>query len=272
MDWTQGYASRWRVERVDPNTWESCGTLEGVEKIEVERDATDRAPLLETASMTVTAPALASFEPGWHRIVMEAVQGSTGESVAIATVWLDVDNSTYDRGYRSDDIEGRSTLCQAADSEVGDGSYAPKGADGAAFAGDMIAAVSDAPVHVEGGFQLHDHVVFDLGASVLEAAWDVVEAGGYCMQIDGRGEIHVIPMPTVPALDLDRAGACTLMPKVKSRGGEVEYEREWAPNVHPFSIVRGAIPERGLDGFYRIATQKLVCDKGVSVEETAEEV
>ncbi len=270
MDWQQGYASRWRVDRIDPATWEPCETIGGIEDVTIESDGTDAAPLLETAGMTVTRAALEAFEPGWHRVVMEATQGQLSEAVDLGTVWLDVDNSTYDRGYRQDKLGGRSTLHQAADAPIGDGQYAPKGADGAAWAGERLSTVIDAPVHVEGSYRLADHIVFDLDASVLEAVWDVLRAGDYIIQLDGRGEAHIMPMPTVPALSVDRSGACIFMPKVTRDGAAATYTREWAPDVHPFSLVYCAIPERGLDGLHRVLSQKLTCKRGVTVEETVE--
>ena len=268
MDFTKGYASRWRVDRVDPGTWEPCGTLGGVESVTVDRDGT--GDLLETATMKVTAPALESFAPGWHRITMEAVQGTHSESVPIATLWLDAGSGYFDKGYRQDAVTGRSALCQAADTQSGDGTYAPKGADGAAWVGDALSKCCDAPVNVHGGFELQEHIVYDLGASVLEAAWSVLRPYNWCLQIDGRGEIHVREMPSQPVLVLDRAGSCIMHPKVTYRDGAVSYSREWAPDAYPSSVVKGALPDRGLDGLYRIVTQKLTCAKGIKVEESAE--
>ena len=77
MDWTKGYAARWRVDRIDAGTWEACGILGGIEKATVERDGTDEAPLLETMSLEAITGALDAFTPGWYRVVMEAVQGTT---------------------------------------------------------------------------------------------------------------------------------------------------------------------------------------------------
>lgn len=270
MDWTDGYAATWRVDRIDPATWEPCDTLLGVGSIEVDRDATDEAPLLEAATMRVTSAATEAFVPGWHRVTMEATQGFSGESVAVSTVWLDVDGSAYDKGRREDTLLGRSVLHQAADAQIGDGQFAPKGVDGAAWAAERLAECIDAPVVAEGGFALPDHIVFDLGASVLEAVWTVLRAGAHCIQVDGRGEVHVLPEPTAAALSLDRAGACILQPKVSGKAGERTYTREWADGVYPLSVVYGAMPERGLDGLYRVTSQKLTCDKGITVEETVE--
>ena len=273
MDWNQGYTAAFRAMRVDPRTWEPCGVLDGVDKVEIDRDATDDAPLLETCSMTVTRAALDAFEPGWHRVVMEASQGRTGASVPVATLWLDAGKSKYDKGYREDALEGRSALWQAADATVGDGEYAPKGADGPALAGQLLEACIDAPVHVEGSVQLVDHIVYDLDASVLAAAWAILNACGCCIQLDGRGEVHVRTLPTEPALSVDRNGAAGIMPQVDVDGGKICYSREFAPDVYPFSVVHGAIAERGMpEGLYRITSQKLTCDRGIIVEETVEAV
>lgn len=272
IDWTYGYTARWRVDRISAETWEPCGTLDGIDEITVERDATDDVPLLESASAKSASPALDGFESGWHRITMECTQGTAAEAVAIATLWLDAGSGSYDKGYREDSIQGRSVLWQASDAAIGDGAYAPKGVDGAAWCAGALSRAIDAPVKAVGGFELADNVVFDLDASVLQAVWDVLRTAGWCLQIDGRGEVSVIALPASPALVLDRNGARIMQPKTGYGEDGASYTREYQPNVHPLDIVRGALPERGLDGLYRITTQKLTCGRGVKVEETAEVV
>lgn len=272
MDWTQGYASRWRVHRVDKRTWEPTGELPGVESIEIDRDGTDSAPLLETATLAATIPALDAFASGWHRVVLEATQGMVTERVDVATLWLDEESGEYDRGYRTAKLAGKSALWQAAATPIGDGAYAPKGADGAAWAADQLRGCIDAPVSVLGGFELPGNIVFDLGASVLQAVWAVLKPNGWMLRIDGRGEVHVEPMPTAPALVLDRTGACVLMPTVSVQDGTRTYTREWAPDVHPLALVSCALPERGLDGLCRVRAQKIECTHGLSVQETVEVV
>lgn len=269
IDWTQGYAASWRVERIDPRTWSPCGIMRSVESIEIERDCTDDAPLLETASMTVTSAALDAFEAGWLRITMEATQGMASEAVPVATLWFDAESGKYDKGYREDKLAGRSVLFQASgdDALVGDGAFVPRGADGAQWCADMLASLIDAPVSARGGFEMERPYVFDLGASVIEAVWALLKSFGWCIQVDGSGEVALLPMPTEPALVLDREGAAVLLPSVGYKDGTRSYTREFSPNVHPFSIVRGMLPERGLDGDYRVRTQKLTCDRGITVQE-----
>ena len=87
------------------------------------------------------------------------------------------------------------------------------------------------------------------------------------MQINGRGEVAILPMPVSPSLSLDRAGACIMQPETSYNSDGITYRREWQPNVHPFSLVYGALPDRGLDGLYRVSTQKLTCTHGIEVEE-----
>lgn len=47
------------------------------------------------------------------------------------------------------------------------------------------------------------------------------------------------------------------------------YTREWWPNVHPFSIVRGSMASVELDGDLRVVSQTLTCGLGITVEEQA---
>ena len=272
IDWAHGYTASWRVCRVDASTWEPCGEVRGIETISVERDGGDKSPMLESATVTATLPATEAFEPGWHRVIMDAVQGTYSESVPIATLWLESTSGTWSKGARTDEIKGTSVLKQASEQKIGDGSYAPIGADGADWAVRTLASRIDAPVSALGGFELARSIVFDLKSSVLAAVWAVLSEGGWCMQIDGRGEVTVMPMPTEPALTIDREGARIVMPRVTLRNGSLAYSREWQPNVHPFSIVRGALPSSGFDGDYRVTSQRLTCGAGIVVEESVKEL
>ena len=270
IDWMHGYTSTWRICRIDPSTWEPCGEVRGIDSIAVERDGTDDAPMLETASVSVSMPADEPFEPGWHRIMMDAVQGTYSESVPIATLWLDSDSGRYSKGRRDDKVRGRSVLLQASEKPAGDGAYAPNGINGADWAARMLSECIDAPVSAVGSFALPQSYVFDLKSTVLAAVWSVLKANGWRLSIDGRGAVTVEPMPSEPELVLDRAGAAILMPGVSFGAKGITYRREYVPGIVPFSVVRGALPESGLDGDYRVTTQRLTCGKGITVEESAE--
>jgi hypothetical protein len=88
------------------------------------------------------------------------------------------------------------------------GEYAPEGVDGARYAKELLESAINAPVEVEGSFTLNEHIVHEPGTYILDAAWAVLKAGpegGYVIQIDGRGVVHIRPRPTEPALVLDSA-------------------------------------------------------------------
>ena len=52
--------------------------------------------------------------------------------------------------------------------------------------------------------------------------------------------------------------------------GKRTYSREWWPDVHPFSLVRGSMADVGLDGDMRVLSQSLEIGAGVYVSEVAE--
>ena len=272
MDWFGSYTSTFRVERVDPVTWEQCGTLVNVDEIEIERDGTDKAPMIETASMKVTSDPLEPFESGWLRITIDAVQGNSSESEPVATLWFDSESGRYDKGFREDNLVGTSVLRQASgDVKIGDGAWASKGIDGSRWCADVLSEFIDAPVHIDdGGFELSESIVFDLDASVLEAVWSVLTPNGWIIRIDGRGEVHLCKKPSSESLVLDGAGSCSLIPGTEYGDGKSTYSREWAPDVGPFSVVRASVPEYGLDGLYRVMSQRLSCTHGIVVEECVE--
>ena len=216
IDYSGGYAASWRLVRVDERTWLDGGALGGVlgGSATVSRDSSDAVPLLESADAVVDMEPSAEFAHGWYRLEMLAQQGGVSERMALGTFLFDAGDSEYQRGRRTFTASGRSVLYPCSERKLLDGSYAPKGGDGAAYAGALIAASTPAPVLVHGSFELGDHVVHAFGDSYLKGAWDVLDAGGWCVRIDGRGTVHVMPMPTEPAGELDASVAVTQYSKV----------------------------------------------------------
>lgn len=207
IDWTRGYTSEWRAYLVDPRTWADSGRAVGVTSLAVERTCDGDAPLLESASLSVDAAPGEGFARGWWRVAMHATQGGETERVDVCTVYVESGGGTVERGVDSLDVTGRSVLYPASRRRLALGSYAPSGADGAAWAASLLSDSGVcAPIVVEGGFRLDDQVTFD-GCTALKAAWLVLRAGGFCLRIAGDGTVYVGPEPTEPALELDRARA-----------------------------------------------------------------
>lgn len=197
MNYGQSYSATWRVFRVNRQTWADAERIDNVDSVNITRTA-DGA-LLESGSLSVTG----QFEPDYYRIVMTAEQGGEVERVDVATLLFDVNGGTFDYGTQTQEADGYSVLYPASTTSVVAGEYAPAGINGARYAADLLASVINAPVEVEGSFTLNDHIVHEIGKPVLDAVWAVLNAGGFVIQIDGRGIVHIRPKPTEPALVLD---------------------------------------------------------------------
>lgn len=197
MDWRDSYHSSWRIFRVNRDTWADAEQVTNIDSVNITRTAD--GDLLESGSMSISG----DFETDYYRIVMTAERGGDVQRVDVGTLLFDSASGVIDFGTTTRDAEGYSVLYPASVTLVYNGEYAPAGVDGAEYVHDMLTRTINAPVHVDGHFTLNEHVVFDVGSSVLEACWLVLDAGNFVMQIDGRGEVHILPKPSEPALVID---------------------------------------------------------------------
>lgn len=197
MNWARSYSSTWRVFRVNQDTWADAQALAGVDSVSVTRTADGK--LLESGSIDLTG----ELTPGYYRVVMTADQGGELARVDVSTMLFVETGGDYDHNVRSHKADGFSVLYPASVTAITSGEYAPAGVNGAEYAGRILSEAINAPVEVEGNFTLNNPIVHDLGSSVLDAAWAVLNAGGYVIQIDGRGVVHIRPKPTDPSLILD---------------------------------------------------------------------
>lgn len=214
MDWTKGYSAQWRVYEVDPSTWADAGVLEGATSVSINRDGTGDVPLLESGSISMDTGVGASFQERYLRVVMYAEQAGGVERVDVGTMLYVAANGTVDKGRNAVELVGRSVLYPASTRQLITGAYAPRGTDGAQWCATMLREAIMAPVEVFGGFTLDTNVVFDVGTTYLAAVWQILNAGGYVIQIDGSGKVNILPMPTEPSLLLDDAGAKLLHPGI----------------------------------------------------------
>lgn len=221
VDYTRGYSvTSIDLSPVNVDTWASVGTVTNVTEASVSRSRKEAAPLIETASLTVDG----DFDDGWYRLSVVVSQGGS-ERVDVGTFLFEASNPSYDYGTTLRTARGSSVLKPVSDQRVLIGEYAPRGADGAEYAAQVIRRCTPAPVEVETSFALGDHVVFGRNATCLQAAWAVLDAGGACIQIDGRGVIHIVQIPIQPSLELSRANASLLLD-----GIDEEYDVTKVPN------------------------------------------
>lgn len=225
MDWSQSYSTSWRIFRVNRETWADAEQITNADKVDITRTADGE--LLESGSMEVTG----QFAADYYRIVMTAEQGGDVERVDVATLLFNVNSGKVDKGVITQTADGYSVLYPASKTVVLMGEYAPAGVDGARYAGDLLRSAINAPVIVEGSFTLNDHVVHEVGSSVIEAVWAVLNAGGFVIQIDGRGVVHILPQPTEPALTVDSSS-------IRLLENGISYDRDISEIPNRYIIIK----------------------------------
>ena len=219
MDWGKSYSTEWRIFRVNRDTWADAELIMNVDAVSITRTAD--GSLLESGGIDATG----ELAPDYYRIVMTAIQGGEVARVDVGTLLFDVNGGNINYGSRTQDMNGFSVLYPASKTMLIAGEYAPSGADGALYAGDLLAEAINAPVQVEGSFILNDNIVHEIGSSVLDAVWAVLDAGNFVIQIDGRGVVHILPRPIDPVLILD-----TVNTKILHNGIDYNADVSEIPN------------------------------------------
>ncbi len=213
--WLEGYTAKWRVCKVDPDTWADSSDVDGVTAISVSRSCDSDVPLLEEGEVT------ADYEigTGWVRVYLYA----DGVREAIATLHAERGKDTAD----SFTSPCYSVLKPVDDMRMAslEHAYMPAGADGAEWAGRLIGECTPAPVSVECSYTVNEAYVFDPEHTVLEEAWALLDVGNCCIQIDGEGTVHVREMPTEATLTVDSETAVLFIGKA-----ETEVDLDGVPN------------------------------------------
>ena len=212
MDWSRNYNAVWRVFKVDEATWQDSQLIGGVDSVSVTRSCGTKAPMLESGTMTVTG----DFERGYYRIVMNATQGVETTRVDVATLLCDSTKSTRNYNVKQSSVSCNSVLYPASVQVMLDGSFMPAGASVAQYVAELLGNCIKAPIEVDDDFTISTYYWFDFGNSILDCAWEALNLGGFVMQIDGRGTVHIKEKPSEVVLELDGANASLLGTSVTS--------------------------------------------------------
>jgi len=229
VDWTKSYSSSWRVMRVNEFTWADEEILTGVDSISISRDCSDDVPLLETASLEVSQEVGASLPFAFYRVEMIASQNGSENLEVLGTFLFGKSDKTTDKNRDILSLNGQSVLWPASKRYMNDGDYAPKGFDGADYCVRLLrkSLPFGVKISAEGSFTLDDHIVFDHSSTYLDAVWYILDAAGWCIKLDGYGNITIQESPTEASLILDQAHACILFPEIKEDKDITEI-----PNVY----------------------------------------
>lgn len=205
VDWADGYNASYRLMEVDPATWADRTEIGYVTSFSVSRGSD--GDLLESGRAEIGWSPQDVFAERWCRMEVLAEQGGAVERAAVATMLLAPTSGTRGAGYESLSLEGRSVLSPASDERLPAGTYVPAGADGAAYAANLLRSCIPAPVVVVGSFRLAEPMVFSQGTTKLGAVWMLLDAAGWTMRISGDGTVTISAPRTEPSLVLDRASA-----------------------------------------------------------------
>lgn len=199
IDWDGSVTLTLRAVEVDPQTWDGSDELGTVVGAGVSRDSS--TPLVESGSLTLEGVGLPDEET-WVRIEALAVQDGAFERHPVATLLMQPAPTTVRRGTESMTMDGCSVLAPAADRVLLAGESVSALADAAGAAAGLIAECTPAPVSADGSFRLAEPMVFAAGTSHLEAAQQLVDAAGWCIQVECDGSVHVRPKPTTAAVEI----------------------------------------------------------------------
>lgn len=226
IDWTQAYGVDWRLVEVDADTWASGNAISYVQSVTVNRDCTDDYPLLETATLELTH-GTESFAPGYYRLEAMFYQGGVKERQALMTMLCESDSGTRNHGRIDLEVDGLSVLQPAKDRHLLAGEYVPKGANAPQRAAEYLKRCVKAPIEIQGSFIIDDYLVLDADISYVKAAWIILDAADWCMQIRGDGTIVIKEKPKDPELVLDKVNAKLVMP-------EMTFEKDLSdiPNMY----------------------------------------
>ena len=200
FNWFRTYTSEWELVPIDPGGWVELEPLTMVKSFKFNTSGDDDVPLLNSGSITID-----TYEedppPGWYKIKGRFISpNGEMESYPIGVLVCESSDYNHDYGLNRLTMSGKSVLFPAKNKYMANGAYIPRGSDGAEWCRGMIQSCTPAPVSVDGDmdFTLSRNYVFDNNTSILKAVWDVLDSAKWVMQIDGDGNIHLLPKPMQP--------------------------------------------------------------------------
>lgn len=219
IDWLSGYSASWRVMTVNKTTWADQNVFSGVKSIEVTRDCTDDAPLLESGVIKYTSGLPPKFPEGYYRFELVVEQNSEQHIFPVATMLCSSQAGAILRNYSEMDVDCFSVLKPATERYFNDGEYAPIKVNGAQWCADQLRACGVlAPIKVASSFTLNQYYVFDSTTSYLGGVWAVLKAGGYIMRIAGDGTITICKKPVSAFMAIDKSNCGYLLTEINYNG------------------------------------------------------
>jgi hypothetical protein len=195
MNWNRGFSALYELHRVDPVSWQDAGQFEIISGTISKSEK----GLIESADFVMTE------SPGecWLRAYLKAKQGESGARVPLFTGLA----SAPQRSLKGNDITFKaacySALKPVEDMLVPRGFFVAAGASGAKTAAELL-RVGPAPVtYATPSPTLSEAIVAENKDTYLAFAQKIVDAIGWRIRINGRGEISIAPKPDTEAARFD---------------------------------------------------------------------
>lgn len=237
------------------------GELGRVLSIDISRDGTGDAPLLESATIEFDQDG-PDWGGGWY-----AIEWTGNGRTPLGVFYFEAKERELDYGVWTVKADGYSVLYPASQSQMLAGDYVLAGSDAPGAVVSLLGGVGIAAT-ATGAHSLPQTLVFEAKDTRLSAAWKILDLIGWCMRIEGDGSVIVMPYPTEPALEVSAYDSAGVQPGISEDARGVTYTREYT-EARPFDLVRIDLPRNGVSGMPRILTQDLNIGNGVTIKERA---
>ena len=237
------------------------GTIGRVRSASIQRDCKSRPTTLE--SLDVSIDVMPSALDGvWVRL------DRTGDgSRHLGVFRLAPDSVDVKRGVATVKALGASVLTPANEEALEPGHTIWRRTDAPSYAARML---SSCPGRVtwSGTAMVPENVVMKDGDTKLAAAWAALDAVGWCMRLDGVGNVELMPLPDESAASVTERTA-GILPGI-GLGDSVSYSRSSDLGTDLFDVVDVSIPSAGVDGSMRVVSQDIECGASIICKEVIE--
>ena len=195
MNWNNGFSAIYELHRVDPVSWQDAGQYDFIAG-NISKSPTG---LMESADITMTE------SPGecWLRVYLKARQGESGAMEPLFTGLASAPQRTLDGNKVTHKVACYSVLKPIEDMLTPRGFFIAAGVPGAQAAAELL-QMGPAPVTYDTPSPaLTEAIVSEDKDTYLAIAQKIIDAIGWRIRINGRGEISIEPKPTEEAARFD---------------------------------------------------------------------
>ena len=185
MNWNHGFLALYELYKVNPTSWQDAESLELISG----QISKSEGGLIESADLTLAE------SPGecWLRVYLKARQGESGERVALFTGLASAPQRNLNGNNVTFKAACYSALKPVEDTLTPRGFFVAAGAKGAEAAAELL-SIGPAPVTYDTASpKLTEAIISEDKDTYLTMAQKVLDAIGWRIRINGRGEVEILP-------------------------------------------------------------------------------